>query len=286
MTSRGTGAGVELVPDQEITSRRNDRIKDAVRLRRRRHRERTGRLLIEGYRELAAAIENGYRPETVYYCPAFFLGGNEPGLLAAARAGGAELVRTGEGVFTKLAYRDRPDGLVAVGPRVDHPLADLPLGDPALVVVAEAIEKPGNLGTLLRSADGAGAAAVIVADPTTDLNNPNVVRASVGTLFSVPVAQASAAEVAVFLGEHHVRIVAARPDATELYWDTDLTGPTAVVVGTEQYGLSDRWRQLADTAVRIPMHGRADSLNVATATTLLLYEVRRQRHALVGEGRP
>jgi TrmH family RNA methyltransferase len=145
------------------------------------------------------------------------------------------------------------------------------------LIVAEAIEKPGNLGTILRSADAAGADGVIVCDRCTDIYNPNVVRASVGTLFTLPVIEAQSCEILAWLNERGVRVVAATPSASEEFTQTDLKGPVAIAVGTEQLGLSKQWMDAADIRVRIPMHGIADSLNVATATTLLLYEVVRQR---------
>ena len=172
----------------------NAGVKRVVRLRRRRARDRERAFLIEGYRELLRAVEAGLPLESVYHCPAFYLGSNEPALLdRACRECGAELVPTDDAVFAKLSYRDRPDGLLAVAPMPEWTLQRLPAppADP-LYVVATAIEKPGNLGTLLRTADAVGAAALIVCDPVTDLFNPNVVRASVGTLFTVPAAQAGA----------------------------------------------------------------------------------------------
>ncbi len=266
-------------PDLVVTSPQNERIRHAVRLRDRRHRDASGEFLVEGYRELERALNHGLRPTSVFYCPSLFLGSNEGRLLAAARANGATLIETDARVFGKISYRDRPDGLVAVAPQMRRALADLPLGAVPLVIVAEAVEKPGNLGTILRSADGAGVDAVIVADRTTDLHNPNVVRASTGTLFSVPVAEAAGAETLAWLRARGLTIVAATPAGDACYWDAPLAGSLAVVVGTEQYGLSETWLQAADLRVRIPMQGEADSLNVATATTLLLYEILRQRRA-------
>ena len=185
-------------------------------------------------------------------------------------------------VFKKLSYRDRPDGLVAVARQMKKTLRDVisvvaSKKDPFLII-AEAIEKPGNLGTILRSADAAGVDAVIVCDRCTDIYNPNVVRASVGTLFTIPVVEATSAEVIVWLRRHKIKIVSATPSAKEEFTQSDLTGGVAIAVGTEQLGLSEHWMQAADIKVRIPMHGVADSLNVATATTLLLYEVVRQKH--------
>jgi len=182
-----------------------------------------------------------------------------------------------EDVFRKMAYRDRPEGLLAVGPQIHHALDGLSIKEPSLVVVAEAIEKPGNLGTILRTADAAGVDAVLVCDRSTDINNPNVVRASIGTLFTVPAVETSSAETLAWLRQNGFTILAATPHADSRYTDVDLTGNVALVVGTEQYGLSEHWLSEADLKVRIPMLGQADSLNVSAATTILLYEAVRQR---------
>lgn len=259
-----------------ITSPQNSRVKDVVRLRERRHRDREGLLLVEGRDELALALAGGARPQTLYYCPAR-LGEGTQALLQTAAEAGAELVEVTEPVFDKLAYRENPDGWLAVVPAAHRRLAEVALGERPLLLVAEAIEKPGNLGALLRSADAAGATAVIVCDPTTDVHNPNVVRSSRGTLFTVPVVEAPTAEVLAWLAAHRISIVAATPQASLTYTDADLRGPVAIVVGTEHEGLSPAWLGQASFWVRIPMLGRVNSLNVATAATLLLYEAVRQR---------
>ena len=264
-----------------LESLSNPRVKDVVRLRQRSHRDRLGLMLVEGYRELRRAVSNGYRPRTVFACPELFMGVHEPELLRRAREAGAESVECVRAVFEKMSARDRPDGLLAVGPQVTGRLSALSLPPDALVVVAEAIEKPGNLGTIFRSADAAGANAVVLCDRCTDLGNPNVVRASIGTLFSVPVAEATTAEAIEFLAGRGFTILAASPHAHDFHTAADLRGPTAIVVGSEQYGLSDAWMRSPHAhPVRIPMLGQCDSLNVAAATTILLFEAQRQR--LVG----
>jgi RNA methyltransferase, TrmH family len=254
-------------------------------LRRRRSRGRGDVTLVEGYEELGLALAAGVRPSTLYHCPE--LGTGDPGdLLAAVRARGAEVVRVGRAVFEKIAYRESPDGWLAVVPSVPTDLEHLrPARDP-LILVAEGVEKPGNLGAILRTADAAGAAAVIAADPATDWANPNLVRASKGTLFSVQVAAATSAEVLRWLAERDVTIVAATPDAEVPPTGVDLTGPTAIAVGSEKHGLSAPWLAAAHARVRIPMFGRADSLNVSTSAAILLYEAVRQRLARSATGRP
>lgn len=260
-----------------ITSLANPRVKRVVKLRQRSHRDELGLLLIEGYREVKRSLDNGHFPEELFYAPELYQGSNEPALLERCAARGVALCECTASVFQKLSYRDRPDGLLAVAPQPRRTLAQLNVPPDALVIVAEAIEKPGNLGTILRSADAAGVHAVIVCDRCTDIYNPNVVRASIGTLFSQPVVEASTEETLAWLSARGMRVVAAMPDAKEVYTEVDLAGPTAIVVGTEQYGLTEAWQRAADVRVRIPMLGQADSLNVASAATILLYEAARQR---------
>ena len=264
-------------PVLEISSNANPRIKHIIRLRQRSHRDAARQMLIEGYREVHRALSNRYTIESLYFCEELFQGENNHALLDMIQKTGAKLFRCSKPVFAKISYRDRPDGLLALAPQLHLTLADIQLTDAPFIIVAESIEKPGNLGTILRSADAAGADAVIVCDRCTDINNPNVVRASIGTLFCRPVVEASSAETIKWLRQHRIQSLAATPHAQKLYTEADCTTPIAIVVGTEQYGLSETWMQEAHMQIRIPMHGQADSLNVATATTILLFEVCRQR---------
>lgn len=264
---------------EKITSLQNPRLKRLVKLRDRRPRDEAGVFLVEGYREIRRALEAKTAVPELYYAPAWFLGENEPALIDEARAAGAELVELSKEAFAKAAYRDRPDGLLAVARQWKRALDEIE-GEPGrdlLLLVAEAIEKPGNLGTLLRSADAAGCDAVVVCDPVTDLFNPNVVRASTGALFSVPCVVEERARVAAWLKGRGIRVAATTPGASLRYTDADLRGPLAVLMGSEQYGLSPFWIEAADLQVRIPMAGRADSLNVGQAATIVLFEAVRQR---------
>jgi TrmH family RNA methyltransferase len=270
------------VPVEIITSLQNPRLKRLVKLRDRRSRDEEQAFLVEGFREVRRALERKVPLSELYYAPAWFLGGNEPALLAAAEAAGSTLIELSKEAFAKVAYRDRPDGLLAVAPQWRHSLAGLALPAAPLLLVVEAIEKPGNLGTILRGADAAGCHAVIVCDPVTDLFNPNVVRASTGVLFSVPCVVEESATVAAWLKERGVRAVATTPAAATAYTDADLRGPLAVIMGSEQYGLSDYWLKAADASVRIPMAGQADSLNVAMAALITLFEAVRQRGPAAG----
>ncbi|MEX2043718.1 MAG: RNA methyltransferase [Opitutus sp.] len=288
---------------EKISSLQNPRVKQLVKLRDRRPRDEAGVFLVEGYREIRRALEKGVPLRELYFSPGWFLGGNEPALLARAEAAGAGLFELSREAFAKVAYRERPDGLLALAPQWKRTLGDLAISplhanapetthpadgaaappqrpgsrhDPLLLVV-EAIEKPGNLGTILRGADAAGCQAVIVCDPVTDIFNPNVVRASTGVLFGMPLVVEESPRVHAWLRTQGVRIVATTPAAETIYSDADLRGPLAVVMGSEQYGLSEFWLKHADLPVRIPMAGQADSLNVAMAAMITLFEAVRQR---------
>jgi TrmH family RNA methyltransferase len=263
---------------EKISSLQNPRVKQLVKLRDRRPRDEAGVFLVEGYREIRRALEKSVPLTELYFSPEWFLGENEPALIEQAQAAGAQLCELTKETFAKVAYRERPDGLLAVAPQWKRALADLALPAVPFLLVVEAIEKPGNLGTILRSADAAGCDAVIVCDPVTDIFNPNVVRASTGVLFSVPLVVEESARVLAWLREKKIRTIATTPAATTLYTTVDLRGPLAVVMGSEQYGLSEFWLKNADVPVRIPMAGQADSLNVAMATIITLFEAVRQRN--------
>jgi RNA methyltransferase, TrmH family len=260
----------------EITSPANPRIKQLVALRRRRSRQQAGMTLVEGLAEIELALAAGVRPLTLYYSRQLATAESLP-LSDRAAAQGAEIVHLTRPVFEKVSYREGPDGWLAVVPAVETELASLQLPPRSLVLICAGLEKPGNLGAILRTADAAAVAAVIAADPVTDWGNPNVVRASKGTVFSVPVASATTAEALAWTAKHGLQIVAATPDATTLMTDTDLTGPTAIAVGAEQTGLPADWLDGANVRVRIPMFGKADSLNVSTSAAIITYEAVRQR---------
>jgi len=261
-----------------ITSLHNALVKHARKLRDKGYRDTTALFLIEGFRELSRAHTQGIALAHLFFCPECFLGSNEGKLVDALNQQGVILIQCSEEVFAKLSYRDRPDGLLAIAYQwkleVDTLLAQAP--EHACCIVTEAIEKPGNLGSILRSADAAGVLCCLLANSCTDMYNPNVVRASVGALFTVPVAQGSTEEILHTLRRHRFRILATTPHAVTSYHHLDLTGRIALVVGAEQYGLSETWLQAAELSARIPMYGQVDSLNVAVATTLVLYEIMRQ----------
>ncbi len=264
----------------EITSPSNPKLKYVVKLRNCSTREESGEMIVEGYRECRRALDNGYKPRAIFYCQELYLKNeNEPAIITECEKLGAEVYACSKVCFEKIAYKERPDGLLMVGPHVSIKLSELKLPKNALVIVTEAIEKPGNLGTILRSADAAKVTAVIVCDRTTDIHNPNVVRASTGTMFSVPIVEATSDEALKFLKDHNFKILAATPHAEKLHFEVDLTGNVAIALGAEQYGLTAKWMDGAELRVRIPMLGLADSLNVSAAATILVYEAVRQRIA-------
>jgi RNA methyltransferase, TrmH family len=266
--------------DLIITSPSNQRLKGLTALRRRRFREESNRTLVEGFEELTLAFQAGVVPTTLYYCPELMLDpGAQMATVAEVASLGGETVRLGRAAFERVAYREGPDGFIAVVPAVTRACADLHLGSDALVLLCQGVEKPGNLGAMLRTADAAGVAAVVAADPVTDWGNPNLVRASKGTVFSVPVCSDSTARTLAWLREHDVALVATTPDTDLDFTDVDYTGRVAVAVGAEKHGLTDEVLAAAAYRVRIPMVGRANSLNVATSAAVVLYEAVRQRRA-------
>lgn len=261
----------------KITSKQNPKVKSLVALRKRRERDEQGLFLVEGYREVSRALASKVKIPELYYSPDWFLGENEAELLKLAEQSGARLFELAKDVYAKCSYRDRPDGLLAVAEQWSTNLDKIKLGKNPFILVVEAIEKPGNLGTILRSADGAGVNAVIICDAVTDIFNPNAVRSSTGVLFSVPLAVSDSQTVFNWLKTNKIKVVCTTPETSSLFTKTDLTGNIALVMGSEQYGLSDFWLKNSDTNIRIPMNGVADSLNVAMATGLVLYEALRQR---------
>lgn len=263
----------------ELTSTANPRVKSMVRLRTRRARDAAGVTLIEGHDELALALDAGVRPTELYWCPDLVRPGD---LLDRARAAGARTVSVSREVFARIAYRESPDGWLAVAPAPGRPLDDLDLRPDALVLVAEDVEKPGNVGAMLRTAEACGVDAVVTATGEgagTDFANPNVVRASKGTVFAVPVSTGSSEQVLDWLGRRGLRVVVTTPDGTTPLPAADLTGPTALVIGTEATGVTDRWLERADETVVIPMRGTVNSLNASIAAAVALYEATRQREA-------
>jgi len=262
-----------------ITSLQNVRIKDTVKLRDRRHREKQGRILIDGLRELERAVDAGVKLIEAFVYPAACQTPEAQRVLDKLTAQGAELIEVNTSVFEKLAFGQRVEGILGVALTPRATLADLTLPENPLVVVLEGVEKPGNVGAVSRTADGAGASALVVADPRTDLYNPNAIRASLGTLFTLPVAAASSEETLAWLRQKRLPIFAARVDGSVPYAEVDYRRPAAIVLGSEAEGLTGVWSGSDITAVRLPMLGAADSLNVSATAAVLCYEALRQRSA-------
>lgn len=260
-----------------LTSSANPRVKAAAALRDRRERDRTGLTLVDGVRELRRALDADATVMEAFICEPLLAGPDARAVLDHLVEHGVKIHTVTETVFTRISFGERAEGAVAVVRIPSLLLDDLGLPDDPLVVVVEGVEKPGNLGAVLRSADGAGADAVIAADARTDPFNPNAIRASAGTVFTVPVAAATTEDALDWLRSRGVRIVAARVDAETLYADIDLTGPLAIAFGAEARGLTGAWSTIGIEGLRLPMFGVADSLNVSVSAAIVLYEARRQR---------
>lgn len=253
-----------------ITSGQNPKIKHLLQLQQKSaERRKTGLFVVEGRRELEHCMEAGYEVESVFVSEDF----REP-LLQQVDAPCHEVSRA---VYEKIAYRGSTEGVVAIVRERRLSLDDLQLGEHPLIVVLERVEKPGNLGAVLRSADAAKADAVIVCDPLTDLFNPNLIRSSIGAIFTVPCVACSSEECIAFLQARGIQILTAQLQDSKLYYDTEMRCGTAIVMGTESTGLTEQWRQAATAHIRIPMLGRLDSLNVSVSAAILLFEAVRQR---------
>jgi TrmH family RNA methyltransferase len=254
----------------DIISTQNPKIKHIVKLREdKRQRQRDGLMLVEGFDELTLALRSGLVPQTLLTAPEL-----------ASRdldIPHADAVTVSRAVFEKISYRDNPDGWLGIFPTPKHTLDELKLSASPLVIVAESIEKPGNLGAILRTADAAGVDALLLCDPRVDLWNPNVIRASRGAVFAVPTVEVDSPTALTWLRSRKMRVLAATPSANVIYTDVNLREPVAIAVGTEDEGLTDFWMQNADLKVLIPMMGAVNSLNVSIATALITYETVRQR---------
>ena len=255
----------------DITSLQNPRVKYIVKLREdKRQRQQDDLMLVEGYDELTLALSSGLKPHTLLTAPEL-----------ASRSidiPSADITTVTRAVFEKISYRDNPDGWLGIFPIPHNTLDDLKLGETPLVIIAESVEKPGNLGAILRTADAAHVDAVIVCDPRVDVWNPNVVRASRGAVFTVPTVEVESLNALAWLRSRKMRVLAASPSAEVSYTDVNLKESIAIAVGTEDEGLSDFWMQNADIKVKIPMMGKVNSLNVSIATALITYECVRQRN--------
>ena len=298
--------------NEQITSAKNPKFKNLLLLQEKsKTRREQGLFVVEGRRELEHCIEAGYNIRTVFVCPEIAGAETEEvvcskpmatlghvrgrGPLRSSGRGRSEaetvlnrqssgvgapvIIEIPEELYRKAAYREGTEGIIAEVEVKEFSLNDLSLPENPLIVVLEAVEKPGNLGAILRSADAAGADAVIVCDPLTDLYNPNLIRSSIGAIFTVPTVAASSEEVIPWLKAKGIKILTAQLQDSKLYYDTDMSCGTAIVMGTESTGLSGKWREAADAHIRIPMLGRLDSLNVSVSAAILLFEAVRQRQS-------
>ena len=261
-----------------ITSRHNPRLKQAARLRDSRGRREAGRLLVDGARETLRALQAGVTPVEAFVDDAA-AGPRVDEAMRALEEHGVDIVRVAREAFAKLAFGDRADGVVLVAERPERSLNRIELPADPLVLVLEAVEKPGNLGAILRTADGAGVDAVIAVDPLVDFDIPNGIRASLGAAFRRGTAVAAFEETLEWLRGHELRALVTRPEAPAAYTSAALTGGVASVLGSEADGLDPRWDDVESLAVSLPMLGVADSLNVSATAAVLCYEARRQRDA-------
>ena len=290
---------------ESVTSAQNRKIKTLLALQEKaRLRKEMGLFVVEGRRELEHCISAGFEVDTLFYCPEIVglavessaairyraLSRNaDPTRVNAAKdplpdlsilmEKAGQVIEVPRELYAKIAYREGTEGMIAEVKLRERSLEGLELKENPLVVVLEGVEKPGNLGAVLRSADAAGADAVLICDPLTDLYNPNLIRASIGAVFTVPVACCSSEEAIKWLKEKHINIYTAQLQDSSWYYDTDMRGGTAIVIGTEATGLTDAWREAADAHIRIPMLGELDSLNASVSAAILLFEAVRQRNA-------
>jgi TrmH family RNA methyltransferase len=258
-----------------ITSLQNTAIKNIVKLSKSKERIEQQLFVIEGARELSLALQSDYRVESLYVCRELFDKTKYPEVLDALLE--AAVIEISPAVFAKIAYRENSDGIVALAKPKTHSLSDISLSDNPFVIILESVEKPGNLGAVLRTADAAAVDAVIICDPQTDLYNPNVIRSGVGGLFTVQTAVCSSWEALAWLSTNGISSYAAELQAADFYQDADFRQPSAIVIGTEADGLTRFWLENATKRVKIPMRGKIDSLNVAVSTAVITFEAMRQR---------
>lgn len=261
---------------ESITSAQNPKIKDLLVLQEKsKERRKKGLFVVEGRRELLHCIEAGYEPHTVFICPEIL---QKTDFEEIASKCNCPYMEIPQHLYDKVAYRGGTEGVIAELHCKEMSLENLQLKQNPLVVVLEAVEKPGNLGAILRSADASGVDAVIVCDPLTDMYNPNLIRSSIGAIFTVQVATASSEDTIKWLKSNGIKIYTAQLQDSEWYYDTDMKGGTAIVMGTEATGLTDAWRKAADAHIKIPMLGKLDSLNVSVSAAILMFEAVRQRN--------
>ena len=269
---------------ESITSAQNQKIRTLLELQEKsKVRRKEGLFVVEGRRELLHCIEAGYEPYTLFICRDILTDRDLDDIIDAIAenfSGSAcQIIEIPQHLYDKVAYRGGTEGVIAEMRCKSLSLESLKLKENPLVVILESVEKPGNLGAVLRSADASGVDAVIVCDPLTDMYNPNLIRSSIGAIFTVPVATATSEETIQWLKANGIKIYTAQLQDSEWYYDTDMRSGTAIVMGTEATGLTDVWRKAADAHIKIPMLGRLDSLNVSVSAAILMFEAVRQRNS-------
>ena len=266
------------MPDEIIQSRQNPLVKAIAKLWDRRSREQTDQFLIEGLREIHRAAENEIWIEQLFFCPGLF---KDPAaqkeLVESARDNEVECIEFGKEAFQKISFREGPDGLLALAVKRSFLLEGASLPENPLLLVIERVEKPGNLGAIIRTAEAAGVDCIICCDPVTDIYNPHVIRNSQGLVFALPVFVEESLKVIQFLKDNQVSSLATTPDTQSSIWSCDMSGPTAIVLGSESDGLTQTWLDQTDQRVLIPMRGTADSLNLSVSAAICLFEAARQR---------
>ena len=264
----------KIMGENKISSLQNTKVKQLVALQQKSsERRKQGVFVVEGIRELQHCLNAGYTINSIFFCPEL----TDTGALSSLLSESIASYEVSPEVYEKIAYRGSTEGVIATVQSKQLALKDLHLSKQPLLIVLESVEKPGNLGAILRSADAAGADAVIICDPLTDLYNPNLIRSSIGAIFSVPCIACSSDDCINFLKKNNINILTAQLQDSKLYYDTDMTCGTAIIMGTESTGLTDVWRKAADAHIRIPMLGQLDSLNVSVSAAILLFEAVRQR---------
>ena len=264
----------KIMGENKISSLQNTKVKQLVALQQKSsERRKQGVFVVEGIRELQHCLNAGYTINSIFFCPEL----TDTGALSSLLSESIASYEVSPEVYEKIAYRGSTEGVIATVQSKQLALKDLHLSKQPLLIVLESVEKPGNLGAILRSADAAGADAVIICDPLTDLYNPNLIRSSIGAIFSVPCISCSSDDCINFLKQNNINILTAQLQDSKLYYDTDMTCGTAIIMGTESTGLTDVWRKAADAHIRIPMLGQLDSLNVSVSAAILLFEAVRQR---------
>ena len=264
----------KIMGENKISSLQNTKVKQLVALQQKSsERRKQGVFVVEGIRELQHCLNAGYTINSIFFCPEL----TDTGALSSLLSESIASYEVSPEVYEKIAYRGSTEGVIATVQSKQLALKDLHLSQQPLLIVLESVEKPGNLGAILRSADAAGADAVIICDPLTDLYNPNLIRSSIGAIFSVPCIACSSDDCINFLKQNNINSLTAQLQDSKLYYDTDMTCGTAIIMGTESTGLTDVWRKAADAHIRIPMLGQLDSLNVSVSAAILLFEAVRQR---------